>query len=52
MIWVGSTVVRVWQRRELSVTQAVRTGVHKPARWSSSLRMSVVVRDAFAAGKP
>jgi hypothetical protein len=30
-IWVGSTVVRVWRRRELGVTQAVRTGVHKPS---------------------
>lgn len=28
-IWVGSTVVRVWRLRELGVTQAVRTGVHK-----------------------
>jgi hypothetical protein len=30
-IWVGSTAVRVWRRRELGVTQAVRTGVHKPS---------------------
>jgi hypothetical protein len=30
-IWVGFTVVRVWRRRELGVTQAVRTGVHKPS---------------------
>ena len=29
--WLGSTVVRVWRRRELGVTQAVRTGVHKPS---------------------
>jgi hypothetical protein len=29
--WVGSTAVRVWRRRELGVTQAVRTGVHKPS---------------------
>ena len=29
-IWVGSMLVRVWRRRELGVTQAVRTGVHKP----------------------
>jgi hypothetical protein len=28
-IWVGSTVLRVWRRRELGVTQAVRAGVHK-----------------------
>jgi hypothetical protein len=30
-IWLGSTVVRVWRRRELGVTQAVRTGVHRPS---------------------
>jgi hypothetical protein len=30
-IWLGSTVVRVWRRRELGVTQAVRTGMHKPS---------------------
>jgi hypothetical protein len=30
-IWLGSTVTRVWRRRELGVTQAVRTGVHKPS---------------------
>ena len=30
-IWVGSTVVRAWRRRELGVTQAIRTGVHKPS---------------------
>ena len=29
--WLGSTVVRVWRRREFGVTQAVRTGVHKPS---------------------
>lgn len=29
-IWVGSTAVRVWRRREVGLTQAVRTGVHKP----------------------
>jgi hypothetical protein len=28
-IWVGATAVRVWRRRELGVTEAVRTGVHK-----------------------
>jgi hypothetical protein len=30
-IWLGSTVTRLWRRRELGVTQAVRTGVHKPS---------------------
>jgi hypothetical protein len=30
-IWVGSTVVRVWRLRELGVTQALRTGVHRPS---------------------
>jgi hypothetical protein len=29
-IWVGSTAVRVWRHRELGLTQAARTGVHKP----------------------
>jgi len=29
-IWIGSTAVRVWRRREVGLTQAVRTGVHKP----------------------
>jgi hypothetical protein len=29
--WLGFTVTRVWRRRELGVTQAVRTGVHKPS---------------------
>lgn len=30
-IWVGSTVVRVWRRRELGAIHAVRAGVHKPS---------------------
>lgn len=30
-VWVGSTAVRVWRLRELGVTQAVRTGVHRPS---------------------
>jgi hypothetical protein len=29
-IWVGSAAVRVWRRREAGLTQAARTGVHKP----------------------
>lgn len=29
--WLGFTVTRVWRRREMGVTQAVRTGVHKPS---------------------
>jgi hypothetical protein len=29
--WLGFTVTRVWRHRELGVTQAVRTGVHKPS---------------------
>lgn len=29
-IWVGSTAVRVWRRREMGLTQAARTGVHQP----------------------
>lgn len=30
-IWMGSTVVRVWRLRELGVTQALRSGVHRPS---------------------
>ena len=29
-IWAASTAVRVWRRREVGLTQAARTGVHKP----------------------
>jgi hypothetical protein len=29
-IWVGATAIRVWRRREAGLTQAARTGVHKP----------------------
>jgi hypothetical protein len=29
-MWVTSTAVRVWRRREAGLTQAARTGVHKP----------------------
>ena len=29
-IWVGSTAVRIWRRREMGLIQAARTGVHKP----------------------
>ena len=29
-IWVGSAAVRVWRRREMGLTRAARTGVHKP----------------------
>jgi hypothetical protein len=29
-IWVGSTAVRMWRRREAGLAQAARTGVHKP----------------------
>jgi hypothetical protein len=29
-IWVGSTAVRMWRRREMGLTQAARTGAHKP----------------------
>ena len=29
-IWVASTAVRVWRSREVGLTQAARTGVHKP----------------------
>jgi hypothetical protein len=29
-IWVGSTAVRMWRRREMGLIQAARTGVHKP----------------------
>lgn len=30
-IWAASTMVRVWRRREVGLTQAARAGVHKPA---------------------
>jgi hypothetical protein len=29
-IWAGSTAVRMWRRREMGVTQAARSGAHKP----------------------
>lgn len=30
-IWVLVMAVRVWRRREVGLTEAMRTGVHKPA---------------------
>jgi hypothetical protein len=29
-IWAGSTAVRVWRRREAGLTQAARSGTHRP----------------------